>query len=265
MFHKITTLALACIFATTVAFADEGFKTYKIEAGDTLASIVAKKLKDEKYAAQLLKYNNIANPKDVFVGLELKIPYSISIDRVARVTMVLGGVTVQRDNGTEVALEKGMTLVQSDVIVTAAGAKAEVELDEGTVVRVGPRTKFKMESYSYADGDRNTNLSLDEGSMNMRVTKMTGGSEFQVSTVTAVAGVRGTFFYVNYDKDSKEVGVAVYSGEVIVGKPDPNTNKLNPSDKSNTVSVTGGNATTVAADGKPSKVFPIPAKIEWAE
>lgn len=256
------TLALAFVAVTSFSFAEEGFKEIKIESGDTLATLATKALKDEKFLAQLLKFNGISHPKDLVVGQSLKVPYSISKDRVARVTMTLGNVKVQRTDGKEEELERGTVLVQNDVIVTAAGAKAEIELDEGTVVRVGPRTKFKMESYAYTEGDRSTNLSLDQGSMSMKVTKMTGGSEFQVSTVTAVAGVRGTFFYVNYDADSKEVGVAVYSGEVVVGKP---TSEGKLDTKATTVRVEGGNATTVAPDGTPSKVFPIPGKIQWAD
>ena len=89
----------------------------------------------------------------------------------------------------------------------------------------------------------------------MRVTRLTQESQFSVSTVTAVAGVRGTFFYVNYDEDTKDVGVAVYSGAVSV--------EANEADEG--VIVESGYATIVHGEEEIETPFPIPARIRWLD
>lgn len=263
MVRKVLSLVFALTFVVSVAFADEGFETYPVKKDDTLASIIEGTLKSDKFFPQLLAYNQITHPKQIVRGeTQLKVPFSISKNRFAKVTMTVGNVNVKRANGAVEPMKTGSTLLKNDAIITAAGSRAEVQLDEGSVVRVGPETEFALASYGYgANGARDTNLNLANGSMSMRVTKLTGSSDFKVSTVTAVAGVRGTFFYVNYDKNSKEVGIAVYSGKVEVGKEDKN-GKIEANDK---VAVSAGHATKISAEGKASPVFKIPGKIEWAD
>jgi len=258
MFIKILSTVFALAFITNIALADEGYRTYQIVNGDTLASIAQKNLKDVRYLAQLFAYNGITQPSQLVPGQTvLKVPYSISKDRIARLTMIVGEVQISR-NGNPMVATPASTLIQSDTIQTGPGAKAEIQLDEGSVVRVGPSTQFALSGYAYLNGNRSTNLNLTQGNMSMRVTKLTGDSDFQVSTVTAVAGVRGTFFYVNFDPKSKELGVAVYNGAVSV-KPEKGTSTATP------VMVKAGHAVNVSSEGTPSKVFEIPAKIEWAD
>jgi len=269
MFTKIASLVIAFSFLASFAFAADGYETYTIQKGDTLTKIAQNELKDAKYLPQLISYNIkqnvIATQNDLKVGTALRIPFSLSKNRAAELTMTVGNVAVTRSGSSQQeSAAKGMTLLQSDTVVTAAGAKAEIQLDEGSVVRVGPKTQFAIKSYGYADGNRSTNLDLKQGSMSMKVTKLTGSADFQVSTVTAVAGVRGTFFYVNYDPDSNEVGIAVYSGQVVVGQDTNKDGFVNDKDKS-TITVPAGHATTVSKEGVPSPVIEIPAKIKWAD
>jgi len=254
------TIGIACFMLTQVASAEDGFVSITVGAGDTPASIAKSALKDAKYFPQLMKYNNISHPSELKVGKVIKVPYSVSIQRAAQLTMQFGDVKVNQ-GGTEMKASRGLVLLQGAQIQTSAGAKVEIQLDEGSVVRVGPNTKFSLSAYAYSAGSRNTNVDLQNGSMSMRVTKLTGGSQFKVSTVTAVAGVRGTYFYINYDEKSKEVGVAVYSGEVEVGKEKAD----NTIDSTSSVKVPAGHATTVSPDGKAATPFKIPAKIEWVD
>jgi hypothetical protein len=254
------TFAVASFMLAQVATADSGYVKYQVKAGDTPATIASATLKDAKYFPQLMKYNRISHPSELKVGMEIMVPYSVSAQRAAQLTMSFGSVKVIQD-GQELAAQKGLVLLQGAQVQTTAGAKVEIQLDEGSVVRVGPNTRFSLSAYAYNSGSRNTGVDLQNGSMNMRVTKLTGESQFKVSTVTAVAGVRGTYFYINYDENSKEVGLAVYSGEVEVGKE----TAKNTMDPAKSVKVPAGHATTVSPDGKPSTPFKIPAKIEWVD
>jgi len=263
MIAKITSFALALTFVANFTFADqptlsEGYESYPFIAGDSLAKIADKYLKSRQYVNQLVAYNGWHSPYDFVAGKTIiKVPFSISKNRVAKLTVAVNTVSIIRGGNTSQG-GNGMTLLQGDQIQTGPGAKAEIQLDEGSVVRVGPDTQFSMSNYGFNNGQRDTNLALNQGSMQMRVTKLSGASEFRVSTVTAVAGVRGTFFYVNYDPKSKQAGIAVYSGKVEVGNSTGDK-------KAPVAAVTAGNAVTVTSDGTPSKPFPIPAKIEWAD
>ena len=91
----------------------------------------------------------------------------------------------------------------------------------------------------------------------MKVTKLSRKSNFNVSTVTAVAGVRGTYFYVNYDENSEDVGIAVYKGAVDVSVEEKVTEAP--------VRVEKGYATTIHGSKDIEEPFPIPAKIKWVE
>lgn len=261
MLNKILTLSAALLFISSIALA-EGFETYQIVAGDTITSIGEKTLKinDQKHQAMLLIKNQITSQSQLLPGKVLQVPYSISKNRIATITMTVGSVKVNTGSGYVDAV-KGMSLMQKHSILTADGSQAEIQLDEGSVVRVGPKTEFSLMNYAYNGGDRETNLDMSRGNMSMRVTKLTGESNFRVSTVTAVAGVRGTFFYVNYDETSKELGIAVYSGKVDVGLDKDKDGKI----EEVKVEVPSGHATTISAAGVPAPIFKIPAKIQWAE
>lgn len=258
MFAKFLTAVAALVLLTNVALAEE----YVVKSGDTWPGIAQKTLKDPNLRTSLYAANKVKDPNVApAVGTKVTIPAQLSKNRVAKVKAVSGTVTVDGQKA-----EAGKTSVkQNSVIITAANSKIDIQLDEGSVVRIGPNTKCTLSSYAYSGSNRNTDLNLGNGSMSMKVTKLSGQSEFKVSTVTAVAGVRGTYFWVNYDAESKEAGIAVYNGAVVVGQEKTDANGKKTIDTSKSASVTAGNAVTVNRDGKPSEVFPIPQKIEWED
>jgi len=259
---KIVALSALFLFTANIMSAD-GYEKYTVKNGDTLPKIAGATLKDAKYLPELLAYNGITQPSQLAPGKGLKVPYSLSKNRVATVTLVAGNAKIKHHGKGLEALTQDSVLLQSDTIQTGDDAKVEIQLDEGSVVRVGPSTKFGLSSYAYNGDSRDTNMNLEEGNLQMKVTKLSGDSEFKVSTVTAVAGVRGTFFYVNYDSKSKEVGIAVFSGKVMVGK---DAQSVKPGEaKQEAVAVPAGHAVNVNNAGKPGPIFEIPGKIEWAD
>ena len=230
------------------------YQVYKVKKGDTLRSISVKYLKSPKLWKHFLAYNKLKNGNQIKPGMKLKIPYSISKMRVAKVKFAVGNVKVIK-NGKAYKARRGMYLLQNHTILTGSKGKAELILDEGSVIRVGAKTKFALKNYAYRGKSRKTNLGLNKGSLAMKVTKLSKKSNFQVSTVTAVAGVRGTFFYVNYDENSEDVGIAVYTGAVDVSVEED-------ADKDG-VRVEKGYATTIHGAKDIEEPFPIPAKIKW--
>ena len=233
------------------------FTTYQVNRGDTPATIAHSQLKDARMFPMLMKYNGITSPDQLQPGTVLRIPFSISKQRRARVSFVQGRVVGSPGTNNFNPLAQGTVLLEGHRVQTAANSRIEIVLDEGSVIRIGPETRFVLSGYNYGqNASRNTNTNLESGSMNMRVTRLTQSSNFNVSTVTAVAGVRGTFFYVNYDEDSQDVGIAVYSGAVAVSAEN---------DVNHVVNVDGGYATVIHGGQDIEDPFPIPGRIRWLD
>ncbi|MEW6202924.1 MAG: FecR family protein [bacterium] len=120
-----------------------------------------------------------------------------------------GAVTVAKINGTlemkksasadwekaaqNMEVKKGMWLK------TGEGSEAFIRWSSGHVVKLSALTTMRFTTLSYSATTRTekTNLELKDGRILTNVKKMFGkGSEFEIKTPTAIAGVRGTLFLV---------------------------------------------------------------------
>jgi ferric-dicitrate binding protein FerR (iron transport regulator) len=111
----------------------------------------------------------------------------------------------------------GDPLGPGDVIVTGARSLAVIDLANGTTLKLKEKTTLAIDSIGDA-----TAVTLSAGAVFTTIfRKLTG--RFSVNTQTAVAGVRGTEFFVAYGKtiDAKpDVWLCVNSGTVEVTIPD---------------------------------------------
>jgi len=252
------------LFVASFSFAAT-FETVQVKSNDTLDTIAKNYLKSANMAKALLQFNGLNSPRDVVAGMTLKIPYSLSNKRVATVSFKVGTVEC-KDGNTWKSVALNQILIQSDVIRTSAGSKANITLDDSTVVKLGPSSTLSLANYAYNQRSRATNLQLSNGSAALNVTTLTRGSNFNVSSVTAVAGVRGTKFYMGVS-DNNDVDLSVYQGSVEVtstAKPAA-TVATTSAPASEPVVINSGYATRVSAAGSVEKPFPIPGKIEWAD
>jgi ferric-dicitrate binding protein FerR (iron transport regulator) len=119
-------------------------------------------------------------------------------------------------SATPLALNKAV--FENDVVETAPGAKLELKLKDGSVIRLGPASKLQLKSaYFGKQGEKKFSAKLMFGRVWSKVTGLVGGdSKFEVETDNAVAGVRGTTFRVDASTD-RSVLVRVYSGAVAMG------------------------------------------------
>lgn len=121
----------------------------------------------------------------------------------ARLTAVTGEVTVHPGDGSEeTAGTADMPLEQGDRIVTAAGAEAEVALDDGSLITVRENSDFKLEDTH----KERSSFTLALGSLLAKIQKL-GSQQLTVRTPTAVAAVRGTEFGVDVVGEESHVGV----------------------------------------------------------
>jgi hypothetical protein len=130
----------------------------------------------------------------------------------------LDGEATRSAGGKPEKLAKGSALHEGDEVATQKRTRLELTLKDGSVVRLGPQARAKLETAAFGASveERKVSARLVVGNVWARVAKTVGGeSRFEVKTENAVAGVRGTTFRVDAAHD-KSVVVLVYSGTVAV-------------------------------------------------
>jgi ferric-dicitrate binding protein FerR (iron transport regulator) len=128
---------------------------------------------------------------------------------------VLGEVTVRHERVSEPA-EIGMTVATGDTIRTGPDAAAVISLGTQADLKLRENTVLALDDL----GDE-VKVSLKGGGLFSRVAKRLRG-RYSVATQTAVAGVRGTEFFVAYGRTIDEypdVWLCVNSGRVEVTVP----------------------------------------------
>jgi hypothetical protein len=139
------------------------------------------------------------------------------------ITFYIGDVKIKRSGDlfgkTKPRLKM---LVQSgDVVYTGDNGRIDIQLQKFGLIRVNQNSRVEMEKM-IRDVNESIDLGLDRGQVLCKVLKLKKKQEFNVHTPTAVAGVRGTTFLVDAQKDQKKSEVAVQNGEVEVkDKKDP--------------------------------------------
>lgn len=118
-------------------------------------------------------------------------------------------------------VKRNQELGAGTVVKTGDGARAELTFPDGSVVRVGPNAELKLDGAAFDGKSKEVKVeaTLVGGQAWAKVAKLVGDeSQFNLKTNNAVAGVRGTVFRVNVDRDEATV-VKVYAGAVAVAAP----------------------------------------------
>lgn len=137
-----------------------------------------------------------------------------------KASFVKGDVTASGKAGEFAKVKRNQQLEAGGVLKTGENARAELTFPDGSVVRIGPSSELKLGTDVAFDGKTKqvkVEAELVGGSAWAKVATLVGkDAQFKVKTQNAVAGVRGTVFRVNVDKDEATV-VKVYNGSVAVG------------------------------------------------
>jgi hypothetical protein len=131
-------------------------------------------------------------------------------DTIGKFTFVTGTVDVLRA-GTLPAVSAKMhdPVMLKDVIRTKSNARAEITLHDNTIVRIAQRSRIDMSEYVSTDTLTRCLIELPRGMVQsivekgkaQRISSSPDANTFQIRTPNAVAGVRGTDFFVAYDSD----------------------------------------------------------------
>jgi len=136
----------------------------------------------------------------------------------ASIVKISGKVSIERA-GTQLVPSTGMVLNSYDKITTAKGSSIEVTFDDGLkdIVKIGANSHVVLESDAI---EKKTSLFMDRGEVLLKLEKLEKGSNFQVRTPTAVAGVRGTSFGVKLV--GKEAIISDFESKIYVKGLDQN-------------------------------------------
>ena len=132
-------------------------------------------------------------------------------DEYAMVTFMIGDV---KKNSAEVQI--GDLIKENDMIVTADNSFCDIKIGE-SIIRIKSLSNVKIATLFKNGNIENTTLGLDSGKMLCKPKKLLKDENFFVKTPTAVAGVRGTQFAVETDKELT-TRIKVFKGEVKVAK-----------------------------------------------
>ena len=130
-----------------------------------------------------------------------------------KVTQLEGEAKATAKGGGEaLPLIVGAVLHEGDVVQTGAGARVEIALASGTVLRLGESTRAELREAPPEGGRFRLKLAL--GNFWAHVAKLVGGERFEVETENGVAGVRGTEFHVEAAPPGSDDLLRVYEGKV---------------------------------------------------
>jgi ferric-dicitrate binding protein FerR (iron transport regulator) len=129
------------------------------------------------------------------------------------VALVEGMVTVRpAAGGAPAPLAEGDPLREGDTVQTSPGARLEISLASGSVIRLGESTRLLLGA-SVPQKAFSARLFL--GNLWTKVHKLLAQETFHIETENAVAGVRGTEFRIEV-AEGKDDLLRVYEGAVQV-------------------------------------------------
>lgn len=175
---------------------------------------------------------------------------SVSFGSSGVVSLLKGGVQIKSVKDSSVSVARpGVQVFEGDVITTSADGRVKVLMHDRNEINIGPNSSLKVETYKAGSTleSKNVKLNLIYGSVRSKVEQKYDGqkSKFQIKTLTAVSGVRGTDFRVSFERGVTEV--RTFEGEVEFGLIGPNDTILKP------VIVGKGTSSSISENSLPSQ------------
>jgi len=146
---------------------------------------------------------------------------------------VSGGLKVRYANGSEMYADRlsfGDEIPIGSTIITEDGDFVEIELKNGTIIRINENTNFTIAAIQGINGAKENVFEMYVGKFRAIAAKTTGEERYRIRTRTAVCGIRGTDTGIEalYDESvGGNIGakVFVFDGVMDVTKIDAITQK----------------------------------------
>jgi hypothetical protein len=137
-----------------------------------------------------------------------------------KVTFIIGKVWLKRSVDKDwIDCKMGLVLRSGDRIKTEKGSRVELTLDDGSVMRLGEKTEMEIENLLREEkGPKKSLFDLLVGKSWSKVKRLFHKeSSFTIKTPVAVAGIRGTTYRVDVERERAQI--RVYKGSVRVTNP----------------------------------------------
>ncbi|MDH7553552.1 MAG: FecR family protein [Spirochaetota bacterium] len=145
----------------------------------------------------------------LIVTVLLFAPYVYALE----ISFVVGDVIVERDGKENLAVV-GMKLSQGDAVVTKNASIAELLYSDKSTLRIFENTKIKVAAIQ----DNQENVSVINGVIKAKISKLQKGESKKVYTPTTVCAIRGTEFFVAVS-DSSNSRVNMEEGSLALANP----------------------------------------------
>ena len=211
----LVALGTAALLVTTHA-ADDPMLEYTVSPRDTLITLSTTVFASPAAWREIAALNQVRNPNRIYPGQVLKVPARLMRFKTspAKLLVATGDVRV-----AGVAAAAGAALNEGQTLETGEAGSAVVELADGSRLRMPPSSLAEVVSsrhygtpaalaaagtpdaaQSATTGWFSGALRLVRGSVELFASKVLRARPLEVTTPTAVVGVRGTQYRVSYDE-----------------------------------------------------------------
>jgi hypothetical protein len=116
---------------------------------------------------------------------------------IGQITALVGDVKISRDSNKTILAKLGEKLEKNDVINSAKGSKAQITLDDNTIITIGQNSTLNIFDYVYDESnpkDSKASFGFMKGSFKSITGKIgkINKERFKLKTKSASIGIRGT-------------------------------------------------------------------------
>ncbi len=127
---------------------------------------------------------------------------------IGQLQFVRGTVEIIQENGVRQPGTRGANVLERDIVQTAADGYAQIRFADNGLMAAGPNTQIRIASYSFTKSQSdNSRFDLIRGALRA-VTGLIGQNNrasYQIRTVTAIIGVRGTAGLIEHSDEGTKV------------------------------------------------------------
>jgi hypothetical protein len=201
-----------CAFAAAALAADEPLLDYTVSPRDTLIGLSTTVFESAQAWREIAALNKLRDPNRIYPGQVLRVPARLMRFRPAsaRLLSVTGDVRV-----AGAAAAAGDVVNEGQSLETGSAGSAVVELADGTRMRMPPASLAEVVANRHYGGTATADaapgasagwfagaLRLLRGSVEVFASKVLRAKPLEVTTPTAVVGVRGTTYRVRFDDEA---------------------------------------------------------------
>ncbi len=182
----------------------------RVSERDTLVGLSERVFNGPSAWLEIARLNRVRDPNRIVPGQILRVPTRLMRANPVPATLVNAVGEVRVDN---VPAATGTPVAEGQQVSTGAGGSAVIGLADGSRVRVPPSSLAEVMAHrtygAAADATAAANsgafsgaLRLVRGSVDVLASKLRRATPLEVSTPTAVIGVRGTQYRVSLDEQA---------------------------------------------------------------